>query len=114
MLEGPGLRLKVKRERSEPYALVAPLREPEQWERLQAVLSAVTDRTFPGVVEALGWELPVSEAASLFRLHAQDLIAAYSSWWSWRTIRKRLNVLRKSQQQHQEAFLASPNRDAQG
>jgi hypothetical protein len=58
--------LQLKRERKEPYALLAPSRKPEDWYRLQTVLSAVTGSEVPGAVEAVGWELTLSEAASLF------------------------------------------------
>jgi len=112
ILEGRGLRLKLKHERSEYYALVASVRAPEEWERLQTVVNAVTGSAVSGAVEVLGWELSVNEAAALFRQHGCELAGAYSSWWRWRSTRKRIRELRKVQQERLREHLASIRRDA--
>ena len=113
VFEGPGLRLKVRRERGQTYALIAALRESEEWHRLQAVLSAVTSSDVPGAVEPVGWELSVTEAASLYRQHEPELSRMYRSWWGWRSLRKRLNALRKVQREQFDAWLAAPKSDVQ-
>jgi hypothetical protein len=113
VLEGIGLRLKLKRERSEPYALVAWAREPEEWERLQAVVSAITGGAVAGSVEPVGWELSPNEAAVLFREHQEALAEAYEGWWSWRSTRKKLGRLRKVQRERLDAWLVSPKSDAE-
>jgi hypothetical protein len=113
VLEGPGFRLKVSRDRGQTYALVAALREPEDWHRLQAVVSAVRSSDVPGAVEPVGWELSVTEAASLYRQHELELSRMYRSWWGWRSLRKRLNALRKVQREQLDAWLAAPKSDDQ-
>ena len=108
VLEGLGLRLKLKRDRSEPYALVASLRDPECWARLQAAVSASTGQEVPGAVEALGWELTIDAAAEMFRQHKAALALAYESWWRWRTTRRSLRDLEKAQQERLDEWLTRP------
>lgn len=111
VLEGQGFLLLLQRERGIPYALVASSRAPADWERLQAVVKAITGTDVAGAVE-IEWELSPAEAALLFRKNRGALDSAYRGWWAWRATRKQIARVRKLQQRTLDAWLASPEADA--